>query len=201
MTLSALEGVRAKVRELTRRFSAAVLKRSICDNSARMNPKSDQTAARTIHLREGLRLPERFPDPCTVVIFGATGDLTHRKLIPALYNIAADGELPPGRDGGRFRAAPKDGRGISQASWRRRRGNIRDRKCAMISGKLRANRSSITRANLPIRRATRVSRNDLDKIDQERRTRGNRLFYLAASPEQFETDPETLEGSGVEQSP
>jgi glucose-6-phosphate 1-dehydrogenase len=30
-----------------------------------------------------------------VVIFGATGDLTHRKLIPALYNIAACGDLPP----------------------------------------------------------------------------------------------------------
>ena len=35
------------------------------------------------------------PDPCTLVIFGATGDLTHRKLIPALYNLAADGALPP----------------------------------------------------------------------------------------------------------
>ena len=34
-------------------------------------------------------------EPCTVVIFGATGDLTHRKLIPALYNIAAGGDLPP----------------------------------------------------------------------------------------------------------
>jgi len=29
------------------------------------------------------------------VIFGASGDLTHRKLIPALYNLAADGALPP----------------------------------------------------------------------------------------------------------
>jgi len=29
-----------------------------------------------------------------VVIFGASGDLTYRKLIPALYNIAADGDLP-----------------------------------------------------------------------------------------------------------
>jgi glucose-6-phosphate 1-dehydrogenase len=36
------------------------------------------------------------PEPCTVVIFGATGDLTHRKLIPALYNLAVDGELPTG---------------------------------------------------------------------------------------------------------
>jgi glucose-6-phosphate 1-dehydrogenase len=35
------------------------------------------------------------PEPCCVVIFGASGDLTGRKLIPALYNIAADGDLPP----------------------------------------------------------------------------------------------------------
>src|SRR5437870_8319663 len=45
-------------------------------------------------LREGLST-RAVPQPCTVVIFGATGDLTHRKLIPALYNLAADGELPP----------------------------------------------------------------------------------------------------------
>ncbi len=36
------------------------------------------------------------PESCTLVIFGATGDLTHRKLIPALYNLAADGDLPAG---------------------------------------------------------------------------------------------------------
>src|SRR5437763_1240162 len=45
-------------------------------------------------LREGLST-RAVPQPCTIVIFGATGDLTHRKLIPALYNLAADGELPP----------------------------------------------------------------------------------------------------------
>ncbi len=36
------------------------------------------------------------PEPCVLVIFGATGDLTHRKLVPALYNLAADGDLPAG---------------------------------------------------------------------------------------------------------
>ncbi len=46
-------------------------------------------------LREGI-VTRTVPESCTVVIFGATGDLTHRKLIPALYNIAADGEMPPG---------------------------------------------------------------------------------------------------------
>lgn len=35
------------------------------------------------------------PESCILVIFGATGDLTARKLIPALYNLARDGQLPP----------------------------------------------------------------------------------------------------------
>ena len=39
-------------------------------------------------LREGLRLP-RMPDPCALVIFGASGDLTRRKLFPAIYSLAA----------------------------------------------------------------------------------------------------------------
>ena len=33
-------------------------------------------------------------DPCIIVIFGATGDLTGRKLLPALYNLAKEGQLP-----------------------------------------------------------------------------------------------------------
>ena len=38
---------------------------------------------------------ERQPvHPTTLVIFGATGDLARRKLLPALYNLAADGALP-----------------------------------------------------------------------------------------------------------
>lgn len=36
----------------------------------------------------------RFIAPCILVIFGATGDLTARKLIPALYNLAREGQLP-----------------------------------------------------------------------------------------------------------
>ena len=33
-------------------------------------------------------------DPCALVIFGATGDLTRRKLLPSLYNLSANGLLP-----------------------------------------------------------------------------------------------------------
>ena len=42
--------------------------------------------------REDL-MSRNLAEACSVVIFGATGDLTHRKLVPALYNLAIDGEL------------------------------------------------------------------------------------------------------------
>src|SRR6266849_3258956 len=38
--------------------------------------------------------PERTPDPCIVVIFGASGDLTKRKLLPALYHLEQSELLP-----------------------------------------------------------------------------------------------------------
>src|SRR5262245_47911436 len=44
-------------------------------------------------LRVGTRL-ERVPDPAIVVIFGATGDLSHRKILPAFYNLRRAGLLP-----------------------------------------------------------------------------------------------------------
>jgi glucose-6-phosphate 1-dehydrogenase len=47
-------------------------------------------------LREGLE-QERVPDASVLVIFGASGDLTQRKLIPALYSLAHDGLLPAGQ--------------------------------------------------------------------------------------------------------
>jgi glucose-6-phosphate 1-dehydrogenase len=38
----------------------------------------------------------RSPEACAVVVFGATGDLTARKLVPALYNLARQRMLPGG---------------------------------------------------------------------------------------------------------
>src|SRR5215203_7417242 len=44
-------------------------------------------------LRDERRLP-RVPEPGVMVIFGASGDLTSRKLVPALYDLAAQRRLP-----------------------------------------------------------------------------------------------------------
>src|SRR5271168_4369584 len=50
----------------------------------------DISAAETDVTKKG----ERIPDPCIVVIFGASGDLTKRKLLPALYHLRQAGNLP-----------------------------------------------------------------------------------------------------------
>ena len=54
-----------------------------------------ETAEMVNPLREGIRL-RRTPDPCAMVIFGASGDLTERKLIPALFYLTRERMLPPG---------------------------------------------------------------------------------------------------------
>ncbi|HEY8177715.1 MAG TPA: hypothetical protein VIH19_03870, partial [Candidatus Limnocylindria bacterium] len=66
------------------------------DPPAAVTDLSGDGAARTQAnpLREGMRLV-RMPEPCTMVICGATGDLTERKLGPALYNLLLGGFLPP----------------------------------------------------------------------------------------------------------
>ena len=54
---------------------------------------SDQGIAEVNPLRQALPRA-RVPEPCSVVLFGATGDLTHRKLVPALYHLDENGHLP-----------------------------------------------------------------------------------------------------------
>src|SRR5881227_123922 len=54
--------------------------------------------AETPSLFDRLAVAETPPvaaEPLTIVIFGGAGDLAHRKLLPALYNLHVDGLLPP----------------------------------------------------------------------------------------------------------
>ena len=37
---------------------------------------------------------ERVPDPCALIIFGASGDLTRRKLVPAIWHLQEQTRLP-----------------------------------------------------------------------------------------------------------
>lgn len=151
-------------------------------------------------LRVGLRL-ERTPEPCTMVIFGATGDLTQRKLMPALYNLARERRLPGGfsvvgfarRDWhtDSFRQHMLDG--ITTHS---RSGPADMTLWESFAQGVTYHRSDFTDADGYQRLAER-----LNQIDQMRGTCGNRVFYLATPPESYPMIIENLGICGLAASP
>jgi glucose-6-phosphate 1-dehydrogenase len=135
-------------------------------------------------LREGLRL-ERVPDPSVLVLFGATGDLAHRKVVPALYQLWRTNLLPL-----EFVVLAIGRRPYDDETFRR---------------DIRASLDEFSRV-LPVEEdawgsfAERISylhldfadpagfdnlASRLDTLDKTMGTRGNRLFYLATQPSQF----------------
>ena len=146
-------------------------------------------------LREGLA-NKAMPQPCAVVIFGATGDLTHRKLVPALYNIAADGELPPAVAVIGFARRPKTDdefrKEMEEATRKFSRQTVRDEIWNGFAEALYYHQSEFGDAAGYKKLAERLA-----KLDEESGTRGNRLFYFAASPDQFATIIENLQKAGL----
>ena len=158
-----------------------------------MNRGADQPSLNP--LREGISI-RAVPQPCTIVIFGATGDLTHRKLVPALYNLAADGDLPPAvtivgfarreKSDDRFRNE------LENASRKFSRQTVRDDIWKTFAESIFYHRSEFEDEG-----GYKTLAKRLDKIDKESGTRGNRLFYLAAAPDQFESILKHLKAAGL----
>src|SRR5467141_2623477 len=147
-------------------------------------------------LREGLST-RAVPQPCAIVIFGATGDLTHRKLIPALYNLAAAGELPPAVTVVGFARRPKSDdefrKELEKTTKQFSRQDVREDIWKTFSQSLFYHQNEFEDESKYQSLAQR-----LNKIDEERGTRGNRLFYLAAAPEKFEPILKNLKAAGLQ---
>jgi len=123
------------------------------------------------------------PQPCVLVIFGAAGDLAWRKLLPAIYNLNADGDLPSnfaivgfgiGSQGAAdewLRARARDG--IQHFS----RQEIVDSHWNDISRALFYVEGSFNDA-----RAYEQLKAKLEAVDQQFGIPGNRVFYLAIPP-------------------
>src|SRR6266513_1850449 len=137
-----------------------------------MNRSADEQ--QTNPLREGLST-RAVPQPCIVVIFGATGDLTHRKLVPALYNLAADGELPPAVAVVGFARRPKTDdefrREMEEATRKFSRQGVRDEIWKTFAQSVFYHQSEFADESGYESLAKR-----LDEIDEECGTRGTRLF-------------------------
>jgi glucose-6-phosphate 1-dehydrogenase len=140
------------------------------------------------------------PQPCAVIIFGATGDLTHRKLVPALYNLAADGALPPAVSVVGFARRDKSDeifrKELEEAARKFSRQKINDDLWAVFGSSIFYHRSEFDTVEGYEALAKR-----LNELDSQRGTRGNRLFYLSAGPDQFPVILENLRKSGLNKAP
>jgi len=134
-----------------------------------------------------------------VVIFGATGDLTHRKLIPALYNLKVEGALPPGVKiigFARREKSDEDFRdGLKKVNQKVSRSGHDDKVWDEFATSIFYHRSEFQDASGYQRLAER-----LDKIDEERGGKGNRLFYIASAPSFFDDILEHLKQAGLNRS-
>jgi glucose-6-phosphate 1-dehydrogenase len=143
-------------------------------------PAPKSTGARN-PLRAGLRL-QRMPEPCTMVIVGATGDLTERKLAPALYNLMLGGALPP-----EFTVVGFARRDLTAAQFRThlRKGIDKYSRNRPVKASIWDSFSAgieYQRGEFHDPEAWAALAKRLERIDRDRGTSGNRLFYLAVPP-------------------
>jgi len=150
-------------------------------------------------LRAGLAA-RAVPQPCNVVIFGASGDLTHRKLIPALYNLAADGDLPAGLAVTGFARREKTDESfrleLEEATRKFSRQTVQREVWDRFAASIFYHQGNFNDPEAYRRLAQR-----LDEIDAMRDTRGNRLFYLAVAPDQFFVVLEQIKAAGLNRAP
>jgi glucose-6-phosphate 1-dehydrogenase len=124
------------------------------------------------------------PDPCSFVVFGATGDLTHRLVIPSLYNLAATNLLPD-----KFCVVGVARNGMSSDDLRDslikglRQFATRSVDDAVAKRLLECVTSVEADPKQPA--SFDMLRERLEKLEANRSTGGNRLFYLATPPSAF----------------
>jgi len=139
----------------------------------------------------------RPPDPCVIVIFGVTGDLTHRKLVPALYNLAREGDLPE-----RFALI---GTSTSVGSSDQFRADLHD-SVAKHSRTKPIDEEVWKKFAAPLETVvadvnapddyTKLCRT-IDEVEKRHGLPGNRLYYLAVPPGVFPVILRNLKASGL----
>jgi glucose-6-phosphate 1-dehydrogenase len=139
---------------------------------------------------------QKKPEPCAFVIFGVTGDLAHRLVVPALYNLAASNLLPDDFCvvGVARKATSNDElrdslmKGLQQFATRKVDEAIAKRllDCVTCIAADPKDPASFDKLG-----------EQLDKLEKQRKTKGNRLFYLATPPNAFAPISEQLGRSGM----
>ncbi|RAQ94920.1 glucose-6-phosphate dehydrogenase [Thermogemmatispora tikiterensis] len=126
------------------------------------------------------------PEPCIVVIFGATGDLTRRKLLPTLAHLMHAHPQPQG-----FVVVAFARRPFTQEQWRQLVVQALAENSPPELGldeearQSFAQRTFYCQANLNESAGYQKLAQLLEQLDQQYQTRGNRIFYLAIPPDLY----------------
>jgi glucose-6-phosphate 1-dehydrogenase len=136
-------------------------------------------------LLEGLPMAQT-PEPCVLVVFGASGDLTRRKIFPAVYALALRRMLPEGFaivGAARSEWTDEEFRGQMEAGVRE---FARDEFRQDVWDRLAA-ATTYRALDFADEAVEDEIKSHLEHLDTERGTRGNRVYYLAVPPDAMPT--------------
>ena len=142
-------------------------------------------------------MQERTPDPCVLVVFGALGDLTRKKIVPAIYNLMVDQALPAAFaliGLGRHQTSIADFRaGLRKSTGEAsRRKPVEDQAWGRLADDL-----DFIFGTFEDPSVYTALKEKLAALDESRGTQGNRIFYLAAAPEFFPIIIQNLKRAGL----
>ncbi len=146
-------------------------------------------------LRVGLQ-QDRIPEPQILIIFGASGDLTQRKLVPALYQMKLERKLPP----------ELTIVGVARREWshdyfrEQMRTGVEEFGGGLQSEDLWndfAKGIFYCPGNIDKPEDYQKLKELLSQLDEERGTRGNRVFYLSVAPRYFGEATQQLGAAGM----
>ncbi len=156
---------------------------------------SDQVMTPELVKEAGKGAANRNPEPTVVVIFGASGDLTKKKLLPALFHLEESGLLPK-----EFAVVGVARRDLSKTFNPDMKKAIVDSGAKDGDEKLDAFMQNVSyfTTNFDDADGYRRLKETLAGIDKEKGTKGNRLFYLAVAPEYFQEIVDKLGEQGMD---
>jgi glucose-6-phosphate 1-dehydrogenase len=165
---------------------------------AEQRDEATNEAANPLRDPRDRRIP-RVAGPCVLVMFGVTGDLARKKLMPAVYDLANRGLLPPGFSFVGFARRDWENEDFAQLTYEavkeHARTPFRDSVWQQLSEGVRFVSGSFDDDAAFDDLATCVR-----ELDAERGTGGNYAFYLSIPPNQFPTVVQQLKRSGLSDS-
>ena len=164
-----------------------------------MSPANSRTSAESwqnpLRDKRDKRLP-RIAGPCAVVIFGVTGDLARKKVVPAIYDLANRGLLPPTFSLVGFGRRDWDDEAFSNEVYQLVKDHSRTPFRQVIWDRLAEGCRFVQGAFDDDKAFARLAET-LEKLDADRGTGGNHGFYLAIPPKSFPAVCEQLHNAGL----